>query len=34
MKNKAYNVAEEVGTRNEHILNNLSSKFDTPNLMD
>lgn len=34
MKNKAHNLAEEAGTRNQHILNNLSREFNTTNLTD
>lgn len=34
MKNKACKVAEEVGARNQCILNNLSSKFNITNLID
>lgn len=34
MENKAHNLAEEAGTRNQHILNNLIRKFNTTNLTD
>lgn len=34
MKNKVHNLVDEAGTRNQHILNNLSSKFGTTNVTD